>query len=327
MKCYFAPMEGVTTAAFRRVHHRMFPGTDRYYTPFLTITRTHSFTTKERREIDPELNRGIPLAIQLQASDAADFVWAVRYLETLGYTEVNLNLGCPASTAVSRGRGAGMLADPEKLDRFFDASFQELERAGSMMAITVKTRIGLRDPEEAPRLLEVYNRYPIRELIIHPRLRTDYYGGSPRLDIFSDWIRESRHPVCYNGDITTLHAYEELKKKFPELSCVMIGRGLLRDPALVRQIHGGMPLTEQELEAYMKAVLESWIGTGIGAENAIWRMKELWSYLRPVFPDADKGFRKLRKAKRLPEYEEAAAQIFQTEMISAEGIGAAPVRI
>lgn len=327
MKCYFAPMEGVTTAAFRRVHHRMFPGVDRYYTPFLTVTQTRSFTTRERREIDPGLNSGIPLAIQLQASDPADFVWAVRFLETLGYTEVNLNLGCPASTAVSRGRGAGMLADPEKLDRFFDASFTELENTGSRMAVTVKTRIGLSDPAEAPRLLEVYNRYPIRELIVHPRLRTDYYGGSPRLDVFSDWIRESTHPVCYNGDITTLHTCDELGRKFPELSCIMIGRGLLRDPALVRQIQGGALLTGQELETYMKAVLESWIGTGVGAENAIWRMKELWSYLRPVFPDADKGFRKLRKAKRRSEYEEAAALIFQTDMISAEGICAAPVRI
>ena len=329
---YFAPMEGVTTAALRVVHHRIFPGTDRYYTPFLTATKSGSFKTRELRDIDPKRNAGIPLAVQLQALDPVDFARSAWRMEELGYEEVNLNLGCPAATAVSRGRGAGMLGDPEIPDRFFDTAFRELERLGCSARITVKTRIGLDTTEHAPALIRVFNRYPIRELIVHPRLRIEYYGGEPKLDVFRDWMRESVHPLCYNGDITTVKGFEALQKNLlsseeSSLSGYMIGRGLLRNPALIREIRGGAPLEKTELAAYMAAVLRSHIETGIGENNAVWRMKELWSDLRPVFPDADKGFKKLRKARDLPAYEAAAAMILETDMGSAEGISAAPVRI
>ena len=323
----FAPMEGITTSAFRCVHFRIFPGISRYYTPFLTVTRTRSFKTRELRDIDPAQNAGIPLAVQVQAREPSLFVWTALRMEALGYEEVNLNLGCPASTAVSRGRGAGMLADPGELDRFFDRTFEELEAVGSRLAVSVKTRVGLDDPKKAPALLKVFNRYPLSELIVHPRLRTDYYGGSPRMDIFADWLRESVHPVCYNGDITTLRVFESIRERFPALSRFMIGRGLLRDPALVRELRGGTALTREELEAYMREVLRAHIRSGIGEHNAIWHMKELWSYIRPVFPESERGFRMLRKARDLAGYEAALREIFSGEMTDSEGIGAAPVRL
>jgi len=324
---YFAPMEGVTTAALRCVHHRMFPGIDRYFTPFLTATQTRSFRTRELRDIDPTQNDGMPLAVQVQASDPELFVWTALRMESLGYTQVNLNLGCPASTAVSRGRGAGMLADPQRLDRFFDEAFGQLEKAAARVQITVKTRVGLDDIQTAPALLQVFNRYPICELIVHPRLRTDYYGGEPRLDVFEDWLRGSIHPVCYNGDITTSSVFEKIRSRFPQLERFMIGRGLLRNPALARELAGGASLTGRELADYMQEVLAAHVRSGIGVHNTVWRMKELWSYIRPAFPESGRGFKMLRKARDLPAYEAAIQEIFTGEMVKPEGIGAAPVRL
>ena len=163
MHYYFAPMEGVTGAVYRRTHHEFFSGVDKYFMPFITPTTNEKLTPRQKRDVLPEYNEGVPAVPQLLTKSAADCIWAVNALHDLGYPEVNLNLGCPSGTVTAKGKGAGFLAHPDELDRFFDEVFAKCE------GISVKTRLGVHEASEFDKLLEIYNRYPITELTIHPR--------------------------------------------------------------------------------------------------------------------------------------------------------------
>lgn len=240
MKLYFAPMEGITSYAFRQVHHRFFPGMDRYYTPFLAATQTHSFKKKEIREILPENNQRLLIIPQILGNHAEDCLAAIRTLASYGYRDINFNLGCSMPQVANRGRGAGFLGKPEQLDAFFEELFDGMRKdetlAEAGVGLSVKTRIGDKDPGEAADLLAIYNRYPIKELIVHPRLRTDLYKNTPDLGVFNMFYEDCHHPLCYNGDILSLAAYQEICSRFPNLQAVMLGRGLIMDPSLAEQI-------------------------------------------------------------------------------------------
>ena len=238
MKLYFAPMEGITSYSFRQVHHRFFPGMARYYTPFLAATQTHSFKKKEIREILPENNRGMQIVPQILGNHAEDCLAAIRTLSSYGYHEVNFNLGCSMPQVANRGRGAGFLGKIDQLDAFFEELFDGMEKdeAFADVKLSVKTRIGDKDPGEAANLLAVYNRYPICELIVHPRLRTDLYQNVPNMEVFSMFYEECAHPLCYNGDLLSVDAYRNVCRRFPDLPAMMLGRGLIMDPSLAEQI-------------------------------------------------------------------------------------------
>lgn len=170
----FAPLEGITGWIFRQVHHAMFPGLSRYYTPFFAPTADSPLTGRGLRDMHPDHNRGVPVVPQLLTNRAEDFIASARLLQDLGYKEVNLNLGCPSGTVVAKKKGAGFLSQPQALARFLDQIFQTLD-----VNISIKTRIGVENLEEWPPLLDLFQRYPICELIIHARLRRDFYRGQP----------------------------------------------------------------------------------------------------------------------------------------------------
>ena len=179
------------------------------------------------------------------------------------------------------------------------------------MQISIKTRLGVSDPEEVFSLLEIYNRYPISELTIHPRVRDEGYQGRVHLDYFEECLRRSENPICYNGDIRTVRDYEQIAEKFPEVHAVMIGRGLVGNPALVREIRGGDSLTMEELKLFHDSILESFMEAFQGDEYvSIRHMLELWSFMKENFPDSDRLIHKLYKTKRLSEYRTAADRVF-----------------
>lgn len=198
MNYYFAPMEGITGAVFRRTHHEFFPGIDKYFMPFITPTTQEKLTPRQKRDVLPEYNEGVPAVPQLLTRTAADFIWAANTLASLGYAEVNLNLGCPSGTVTAKGKGAGFLAHPDELDRFLDAVF-----SACTVPISIKTRLGVHDPAEFEALLEIYSRYPVAELTIHPRVRQDFYKGRVREDAFAAALPHCPMPVCYNGDLVS----------------------------------------------------------------------------------------------------------------------------
>ena len=306
-----APMEGVTRAVFRRRHHELFGGIDRYFTPFLAPSADGVFSEKELREVLPEACAGVPTVPQLLAGRAEHFLWAARLMGELGYEEVNLNLGCPSGTVVAKHKGSGMLADVSALDGFLNDIFEGLR--DEHLKISVKTRIGLEDKDNWPALMAVFNRYPICDLTIHPRLRRQFYKGKPDLEAFAVGLEMAQMPICYNGDVFSVDDWEKLKARFPAVDSLMLGRGLIANPALARQLRGGSPLTGAELRQFHDGLLEDYCACILGEVNVLHKMKELWNYWACLFPEDKKGLKEGRKAKRLTDYRSAAAAVLAAE--------------
>ena len=306
MRCYFAPMEGITGYLFRRIHHRYFPGIDKYFMPFLSPAQGHVFSRRELQEILPEHNEGVCAVPQLLTRRSEDFIRAARKLGDMGYGEVNLNLGCPSGTVTAKGKGAGFLAHPEELDRFLDEIYSQ-----SPVPISIKTRLGVERPEEFPQLLERFNQYPVLELTIHPRVRRDFYRNSVRLEYFTDAVAKSKNPVCYNGDLISAEGCAELVRRCPRVERVMLGRGLVADPALVSKAKGGPGADKQTLRSYLEDLYEAYGQAFESRRIAMLRMKEIWSYTAHMFRDSDRHLKKLKKATDPLEYEAQVRAIFR----------------
>lgn len=310
MKCYLAPMEGITGYIYRNAQHRFFKGVDQYFTAFIAPNQRGRLSTREKNDILPEHNKGIHLIPQILTNCAEDFILTAQKIGEYGYSEVNLNLGCPSRTVVSKYRGSGFLAKPDMLDRFLQDVF-----AGTKLRISIKTRIGMEEPEEFERLLHIYNQYPITELIIHPRTQADYYKNKPNLSVFSEAAAHSKAPVCYNGDIFTAADYQVWKQQFPHIETVMAGRGLLINPGLIDTIAGyGMPKKDQLL-AFHNQIYEEYIQEMSGEKPVLFKMKELWFYMIRIFGQPKKYAKRIKKAERLAAYEEAVAALFEEQNI------------
>ena len=301
MRYYFAPMEGITDSIYRQTHHKYYPGLDRYYMPFLSPTIHRTLTHKEDRELPMADSVPFCAVPQILTKVAEDFLWAAGICRDRGYEEVNLNLGCPSGTVVSKGKGSGMLRDIDGLDRFLEEIF-----AASPLPISVKTRLGLENGEEFSRLLDIFNRYPIQELTVHPRVRKQFYDGSVDMEMFRYAVANSRNPLCYNGDLTSLQQIETFRQEFPGIEAVMIGRGLIADPGMLS------PGTVATLEAFHNELLERYLEAFGGSRNAMFRLKENWHFLITQFEGSEKLWKQLRKTTDLGEFRAITTQIFHT---------------
>lgn len=303
MRYYFAPMEGLTDSVYRRLHHEYFGGVDCYYMPFFSPTVHRKLTPKEDRELP--MADSVPFAAvpQIMSKVAEDFLWAAEQCAQRGYREVNLNLGCPSGTVVAKGKGSGMLRDLDELCRFLDGIF-----SAPPLPISIKTRLGMEDPEEFPAILEIYDRYPIKELIIHPRTRKQFYNGDLHMEQFRSSVENSRNPLCFNGDLRSLDDIRTIESNFPQVGSVMIGRGLVCDPGML--IPGGT--TAAQLEKFHDALFEEYAVAFGSARNAMTRLKESWHYLELRFDGGSKLFKRLRKATDVNEFRATATEIFHT---------------
>lgn len=301
----FAPLDGITKVVFRQVYHRLFGGADRYFIPFFSPTDQHILTKRDQRELDPAANAGLHVVPQVMTRRAPDFLWAAEVVADMGYTEVNLNLGCPSGTVTAKGKGSGMLRDLGALDRFLYTVFDE---AGG--PISVKTRIGVTDPEEFGPILEVYNRYPLAELIIHPRVMRQLYRGQADRAAFAAALPSCKAPVCYNGDITTPQDLTALEAAWPGLAGLMAGRGLIANPALFRMARGGTAPSKEELRGYLTELYTGYTAAFGSATAAISRMKGFWHECIGLFAGTEKLEKQLRKLREPWEYEVTVDQIF-----------------
>ncbi|MCB2342599.1 tRNA dihydrouridine synthase [Clostridium estertheticum] len=315
MKYYLAPMEGITGYVYRNSYKKFFNNIDKYFTPFIVTNKSRSLKSKELRDVLPENNKGMNVVPQILTNDSEGFIITSRKLQQLGYNEVNLNLGCPAGTVVSKNRGSGFLAKREELDMFLG----EIFKIGDMK-ISIKTRIGKDSPEEFYELIKIYNKYPLEELIIHPRIQKDFYGNKPNLQVFKDALSSSINPVCYNGDIFTSDDNNKLIKTFPEVKTVMLGRGIIANPRLMNEIKNNANIDKKVLKDFHDEILNKYIEVFDEDRNAIFRMKELWGYMIYMFSDNKKYAKKIKKSQNLNDYNEAVLSLF-TEQEIIEGAG------
>ena len=322
MQIYFAPMEGITGFVCRNAYEACFPGSIRkYFAPFITASSRKALSNKEIRDLSPENNTGIHLVPQLLANDVDAFVQTAERICAYGYDEINLNLGCPSKTVVTKKKGAGLLAYPKLLEEFLDGIYTYGEKNGN--CISIKTRIGMYEPEEWDRLLALYEKFPVSELIVHPRLQTEYYEGKPHTECFERALSKSCCPVIYNGDLFDKNALTQFAADFPQQETVMIGRGFLMHPGFSDR---------QMLWRFHDAVYAGYCEQMQGDTNVLFKMKELLSYLQVgimenrvcegnaggLSGEADQGNRQIakqlkeiRKCKTKREYERAIRMLRQ----------------
>lgn len=323
MKYYMAPMEGVTNMLYRSVHQELFGGVDKYFAPFLVPNGgSIGFKKNQLRDILPENNKGQHVIPQLLTNDAKKFLDAAKEIKDLGYEEINLNLGCPSGTVVAKKKGSGFLADVDDLDRFLYEIFETCD-----MKISVKTRLGIRDVEEFDDILEVYNKYKMEELILHPRLQKEMYKLRPHLELVRHILENSTNKICYNGDIFDPLQKDKIQEEFPKIDCMMVGRGVIANPALFRELrksasestrfHSGIQesigesrLQMVELKKFHDKLLEANKEYLSGDTNLMYRMKAYWYYFIMNFENYKKVYKKLQKAKNLAVYQDAVDEIF-----------------
>ena len=300
MNYYCAPMEGLTDSVYRRLHHAFFGGVDCYYMPFFSPTEHRHLTNREQRELPPAESCGFKAVPQVLTKSPEDFLWAAQVCADLGYEKINLNLGCPSGTVVAKGKGAGMLADPAALSGFLEAVFSK-----TPLPVSIKTRLGLSAPEEFEQLLHVFNGFPACELIIHPRVRSDYYKGPVRREWFARAAEESRIPLCCNGGLYTMRMLRKFEESWPQIGSVMIGRGLIGNPGMLSG-----KTDADTLEHFHDALLEEYTASFGGPRNAMFRMKEHWRYMLCLFDNSGKLGKQLQKTTDLARYKEISHEIF-----------------
>ena len=310
IQIYLAPMEGITTYVYRNAQAAVYGRLDKYFTPFLEPHEKRSFKKRELQEILPGNNKGLYVVPQILTNRAEGFLELAASLYEMGYREINLNLGCPSKTVVSKGKGSGFLAFPEELDRFLDTVFSRLTGELSDLQLSVKTRLGMESSEEFPGLLAIFNQYPLHELILHPRVQKDYYNHRPDRQAYCLARQESRAPLCYNGDLFTRKDMDGFLVEFPDTDRLMLGRGLIRDPGLAA---GKMTEKERKerFRRFHKLVLNGYREWNMGDRNVLFKMKELWFYQICQFADAEKFGKQIKKAQTLAEYERIVEQLFQ----------------
>ena len=301
VKYYMAPLESVTTWIYRQAHAKIYGRLDKYFIPFLEPHEKRDFKTRELQEILPEHNENIYAVPQILTNRSEGFIKLAKALKEWGYEEINLNLGCPSKTVVTKGKGSGFLAKPEELKLFLTEIFDALS---GEVKISVKTRIGKEDPEEFPALLELFNKYPMEELIIHPRVQKDGYGNVPRLEIYELAEKQSMNPICYNGDLYTREQIRNLTERFPGTQRLMFGRGFLRNPGLLYNEGKDSEETFEKFWAFHDLVYEGYQERNMGDRNVLFKMKELWSYQVYQFSEPERLFKTFKKVRECNEYEQ-----------------------
>ncbi len=310
MKHYFAPMEGLTGYVYRNAHHAFFNNIDKYFSPFVAANKSGSFRKRELDDLAPENNQGLILIPQILTNNAKDFILMADKIRLMGYDEINLNLGCPSGTVVSKNKGAGFLSVPSELDKFL---YEIFSWGGTK--ISIKTRIGIDKSDEFEDLLGIFNKYPIQELTIHPRVQKDFYKNKPNLEAFKYALSWSKAPLCYNGDINTIDGYHKFIAQFPEVDSVMIGRGLLINPGLTKEIRSSVKLDKNLLREFHDKIYSDYKRVLSGDVNVLYKMKELWTFIILLFSNHEKCLKKIKKSARLRDYEDAVSSLFREQEI------------
>ena len=305
-----APMEGITTAIYRRIYKSYFEGVDVFYTPFLSLNQTHKFKTREKKEFLPYSDDLIP---QVLTNSASDYSWAAGVLQEAGYGEININMGCPSKTVVTKHKGAGMLLDIDHLRQFYDEIFEATEKGG-LPAISVKTRIGMEDLKEADEVAEILASYPFKNVIIHPRLQKEFYGGSPHMEVFDEICGKMRDKgssagIIYNGDLNTTGDVEAFYKSHDESIGIMLGRGLLKDPLLPAKVKGLTPPSGNVVYSFIRDLYDAYEGELSGQRDVLFKMKDLLIYMLMDQPPESKTVKRIKKAKTKSEMLEAVMQM------------------
>ena len=293
MQIYFAPLEGITGYVFRNAYEKYYGGIDKYFTPFISPHTKKLMDSREKRDILPDNNKGLYVVPQVLTNCAEDLIDLANQLhDEYGYEEINLNLGCPSKTVTTKAKGSGFLEYPDRIEELFDRYFKACD-----VKLSIKTRIGYYEVEEATKLLNMYERFPFEEVIIHPRLGSQMYKGTPYYDVFEEYLERTKHSLCYNGDINSPKDLQSLSSKWEICDKFMLGRGLIARPGMLQDKNEW-----NRFKVFHDELVEGYYAYMCEDKNTLFKMKELWTWWAAMFSGKEKIIKKIKKASTLQEY-------------------------
>lgn len=299
-----SPLQGFTDFRFRNAHYKYFGGIDTFFAPYIRLNGKLEIKPGYQRDLDPKNNQVPVLYPQVMTNDPDEFMFVVKYVQSLGYKELNWNLGCPYPMVTKRCMGSGLINDPARIDAVLKKVHEE-----SDITVSMKMRMGYEHPREILDVFPVLDKYPIKNVAIHARIGKQLYKGGVDLDAFQDCLDASKQVIYYNGDITSVQGYREMKKRFPSIDHFMIGRGLISDPFLPQMIKDNSeeyPENKKEIfSRYIEELFNDYASALSGKSHVLTKMTSFWEYFAELFEDPHKTYKRIKKAKSIEAYEEA----------------------
>jgi len=310
-KLYLAPLRGITDYIYRNTFSRHFNGFDAAVAPFIPTLKAIHTKPSHLKDVLPENNSAMPIVPQIIGNNHENFIPLAAQLSDLGYDTVNWNLGCPFPMVAKKQRGSGLLPYPEKIDRFLEKTVPAIPNR-----LSIKIRLGRKTPDDLFKLIPIFNRYPLQELIIHPRTGIQMYDGQPDLNAFEKCLSMTHHPIVYNGDITDLQSFQDLAARFEAIHSWMIGRGAIINPFLPAIIKAGQDNFSNQVEifrGFYQELFEEYQQVFAGPGHLLERMKGFWTYFSQAFADGRKIRKKIHRTLKLQRYLEIVERFFEED--------------
>ncbi len=298
--CYLAPLQGFTDFVYRRVYSQVFSGIDAFFIPYISV-KNNAILRKYEKEVLAVNNPQTRVIPQVLANSAEEILFLTNYLSTLGYTEINLNLGCPYPMVTKRGMGAGLLPFPEKIEAILAAFFKN-----SGLKLSVKMRVGLVSGNEIEKVVPVLNQFPLSEVILHPRIAKQLYSGEIIDSAFEFATASLKHQLVYNGDVNSVDNYKRIHQKFSGIDCFMVGRGVLMNPFLpaeIKNMHFSQTEKREKLIEFHRLMLEEYLTVMDNPGNALNKMKQFWSWFSFNFENQRRLNKQIQKSKGITDYQ------------------------
>jgi tRNA-dihydrouridine synthase len=305
-----SPLQGFTDFRFRNAFHRYFGGIDTFYSPYIKLNGKLVIKGSYERDILPENNTTLEVIPQIITNDAEEFLFVVRYVQQLGYKELNWNLGCPYPMVAKCGMGSGLISNTSQIEHILKRVHTETD-----IIVSMKMRMGYENPTEILDVFPILEQYPIKNIAIHARIGKQLYKGGVDLDSFQKCLDTSKHKIYYNGDITSVEKFRIMQERFPTIDHWMIGRGLIADPFLPSMIKNNTteyPKNKLEIfEAFHDTIYQEYDAYLSGPTPIRMKMLGFWEYFSASFSNPQKTFKKIKKAGNSKNYEAAVKEIFK----------------
>ena len=309
-KILLSPLQGFTDVRFRNAFCKYFKGIDAFYSPYIRLNGARVIKPNFARDIKPENNIGHTVIPQIMTNEAEEFLFVTEYVQSLGYKELNWNLGCPYPMAAKRCLGSGLLQEPERIRQIL-----EKVHAESDTVVSMKMRMGYENSNEILEILPLLEAFPIKNLAIHARIGKQLYKGGVDLKSFERCLDKTSHKIYYNGDITSVSRFNEMKDRFPTIDTWMIGRGVITDPFLPEMMaSNNSEYPADRLERFSKfhdTLYQNFDAVLSGPGHILTKMLHFWEYFAVAFPEHKKLIKKVKKSKSIGAYDKRVEALFQ----------------
>ncbi len=303
-----SPLQGFTDFRFRNAQQKFFGGIDTYYAPYIKMGKKQLIKGSYQRDLDPAVNTTLEVIPQVMTADADDFIFVIKYIQSLGYKELNWNLGCPYPMVTKSGMGSGLICNTEKIDHILDRAHSETD-----VTISMKMRLGYESPNEILESFPILEKYPLKNVAIHARLGKQLYKGGTDLEAFQKCVDIAKHTLYYNGDITTVAQFRKMRERFPSIMHFMIGRGLIADPFLPSMIKADTteyPADRWEIfRAFHDTIYEQYDAALSGPTPIKMKMLGFWEFFSQSTNNPQKVYKAIKKAGNPFKYKKAVDEI------------------